>query len=123
MKDSKAGQNGGQASPTSDLSRLIELEERLGQTLAKAREEAARIVVAARDAAATAALDLDRELAGYRGRIQAEVDQEGADRGAHLVADARRAASLLDALTDQRINELGSMVVERLIGVPPEGDT
>lgn len=121
MKNREPRRNGEQPSPGTDLSRLIETEERLGQILEQAREEGARIVVAARDAAVAAELEMDRERGRDRERIEVEVKQESSRRAAEALAVGRRAAVALDGLPETLISELARQVVERLVSVAEGG--
>jgi vacuolar-type H+-ATPase subunit H len=102
--------------PGGDLAELVQTEHRLAETLSHARDEAAAIVEAARDAALSAEAEQEQELAAGRDRLQADVVAEGARLAEQVRADGRRAAAALDAIPPARISELASLVIERLVG-------
>ena len=94
-----------------DVHTLLATERRLEEMLAEARREAERIVAEARASAATATDLADGELARRGREVEADVEREEealAEAATKVVATVERALA-------ERLGELATFVVERLI--------
>ena len=106
--------------PKNGLESVIEIERRLGEVLAEANREGARITAAARlaaqEAEARAELDIaepDREL---RARIERGRERVIGEIAAAAAVDASR----FDAIDGTRVGELAAYVVSRLVAPLPD---
>ncbi len=99
----------------SDLARLLETEARLEGELARAREEATRLVTAARaDAAAReAALAADLETASRQLEATVEAERELRHRG--IAEGAAREAERFDRVGPEQVAALARYVLGRVI--------
>ncbi len=101
------------------MARLLDTETRLEQTLGRARDEAARLVTEAREAARAREAALGAELEAAAQRLGAEIATERDRAAREIVEAARREAERFDGVTPERIGELARRVVERVIGGAP----
>jgi vacuolar-type H+-ATPase subunit H len=99
----------------SDLSRLLEAEARLEQMLRDAREEAARLVAEAHQAAQARDDALEADLEGAGQRLEAEIAAERERRVQEIVEGGRREVERLEHVAPERIKELARYVVDRVI--------
>jgi len=105
-----------QGASASDLTRLIEAEQRLEEVLTSARTDAGALVESARTDAAAAEVALERELQESDARLESEVESESARRVAEVETEGRRVAAGLDAVPEARIVELAAVIVTSLVG-------
>jgi hypothetical protein len=103
------------AAQGADLVLLVETEQRLSQVLEGARVTARELIEAARAEAMAEDTALDDELRRSRQELQARLHRETELRIAAALAEGRARAEAFDALPDDRIAQLASLVVERLI--------
>jgi hypothetical protein len=99
-----------------ELGLLLDLEERLEQTLAQARADAARLVAAAEAATVAREAALEGELAAARAQLDTTIASERARREAEVAAAAARDAARFEAVPVERIQDLAQRVVGRLLG-------
>ena len=106
------------ASPatTADLALLVEIEEQLETKLALAREQAQRLVAAARAEAEARTRAENQALHEAREQFQSEVEAERGRRATELLADGSRQAARFDGVPEARIAELAGLVLARLVG-------
>jgi len=100
---------------SADITLLLETEVELQAMITRARDKAQALVEAAYAEAGARSAALDRELAESLQRFQVELDAERARQGAEVLAEGRRRAARLDAVPKTRIDELGGLVLARLL--------
>lgn len=104
-----------QATPSADLTLLVETERRLEELLARAREEARTTVESARAEIQATSAALDLELAAARERFQADVEAERARRAREVLMEGKRQAAEFDAVEQEPVARLGGFVLARLL--------
>lgn len=99
-----------------DLTRLLETEARLEESLRHAREEATRLVTKARSAAQAREAALGAELDTAARRLETKIAAER-QRAEREIADAaRQEVARFEAVPVERIAALARRVVQRVIG-------
>jgi vacuolar-type H+-ATPase subunit H len=100
---------------STDLGLLLATELELEAMLARAREEARKLVDAAGAAAGVASIELDQQLSAAQADFEAEVEAERAQRASEVVAEARQRVAEVDSVPDDRVAELGGTALARLL--------
>ncbi len=104
------------AGDAGDLTRLLETEARLEEMLRQAREEAARLIAEAQQAARAREEALGAELAAAVQQLDATIEAERRRQEREIAADARRRAEGFDQVSPERVEELTRDIVGRIIG-------
>lgn len=102
-----------------ELARLLQTEARLDAVLRGAREEAGRLVTAARDRAQAEQAGLAGELEADGRELAQAITEERRRREVELTDAARREVERLERVTPQEIEGLAQYVLGRVIGTPP----
>lgn len=100
---------------TTDLSLLLATELELEAMLARAHDEARKLVQAAGAEVGAASIELDRQLSAAQAHFDADVEAERAQRAAEVLAEARRRVAEVDSVPDPRIAELGGTALNHLL--------
>lgn len=98
------------------MTRLLETEARLEEMLRQAREEAARLIAEAQQAARAREEALGAELAAAVQQLDATIEAERRRQEREIAADARRRAEGFDQVSPERVEELTRDIVGRIIG-------
>lgn len=98
------------------LSQLLETEVELDAMLEKTRQEAAKLVTAARADAAGRIERFKAELEEANLALRDQVALERDESVAAIRAEAKREIKKLDNLGEERVAALARYVVERLVG-------
>jgi hypothetical protein len=101
------------------LARLLSTEARLEEKLRRAREEAAGLVTAARDAAQAREAALAAELETLGRQLEVTIADERQRQERELAESARAQVQRFDQASPEEIEALARYVVERLIGAEP----
>jgi vacuolar-type H+-ATPase subunit H len=107
------------AGESTDLARLLETEARLEERLHRARDEATRLVAAAREAAVACEATLAAQVEADARRLGETLHAEYERAAAAAAATAGQEAERLDAVTDARVAALARHAVSRVIGTEP----
>ena len=99
---------------TSDLDRLIDLESRLQDFLARARIRAGERLEEARRNAEAIEKGLSAELITRQRDLEAKIEREVAAGTDTLETQARNRAQRFEAVSETTIQELAAKIVERL---------
>lgn len=102
------------ARTASDLDRLIDLESRLQDFLARARTHAGERVEAAQKEAGAIEERLGAELIAQERDLEAKIEREIATRIEALETQARNHAQRFEGVSEATIQELAETIVERL---------
>jgi len=106
----------------SDLIRLIETEQRLGQRMEGARREAAALHERATEEAHQAARALEDELAALRREQETRAGEALRLELEHLTGEAQAAAARYESLAEAAVERIARRVLQRLqrpLGPPP----
>jgi vacuolar-type H+-ATPase subunit H len=98
------------------LVRLQEYERVIAQRMDEARDEAATIVEAAREAARRTREETERSLAAESERLRAELRADADARRDEILDAAAERVRRLDAIPEARIEEVAHRSFLRLIG-------
>jgi vacuolar-type H+-ATPase subunit H len=98
-----------------ELQQLIATEQRLDDALRRAREECARLVADAREAARRAEAALAAEIEATAEATAVATATERQRREAEIARDAAERVARYDAVPASRIQELAQDVVTRLV--------
>ena len=113
----RARRDGGEVERRSgELAHLIETEERLRERLAKADEEAARIVEDAKRQAEQTAARADAEVREALERLERELATEAEGEGARMEEEARRQVETFERFLARHQDGLVEYIVNRVIG-------
>ncbi|HEU4565603.1 MAG TPA: hypothetical protein VFS05_13170 [Gemmatimonadaceae bacterium] len=96
------------------LGRLVETEQRLGETLAQANDEAARLLAEARAAAEGEEAALEGELRRAIAELDERFERDVSLEIVEIAERAKRRAAWYDRLGEQRIAELARQMIERI---------
>lgn len=100
----------------SQLARVQEHERLIARRLSDAREEAEGIVEAARERARRTHTESERSLAARSERIRREIREDVRARRREILEAAADRVRRLDAIPEERIEELADRSFLRLIG-------
>lgn len=100
----------------SDLDQLLEMERRLEVQLARARNEAARLVAEAEAAAAARDSAVEAELVAAAAALDERIDADRIRREAEVAAAAAEDATRYETVSPQCMEALARLVIERLLG-------
>ncbi len=95
---------------------VLAAEQTAREIIAAARLEATAVTKEATVAADQIASDNRRAVAAREQEINDEAELEGQTAGAPLLERAQREASLYDQLSDQDLEPLAKVLVERVVG-------
>jgi vacuolar-type H+-ATPase subunit H len=101
------------------LSRLLETEAELDAMLEETRQEAARLVAAARAEAEKKVRRFEIELSAADRALRGKVELDRDEAIAAIQAEAKREIEKLDGLEERTIINLAHYVVTRLVGGMP----
>ena len=103
------------------LSRLLDTETELDAMLHETRRAATALVEAARTEAEDRIRRFESELDAADLELRDLIARERDQAIAAIEAESKRAGAKLDALEDERIDELAEYVVKRVVGPAPGG--
>jgi vacuolar-type H+-ATPase subunit H len=103
----------------SDLTRLLDTEHGLEEMLRSTREEAARLVAAAREEAVAREAALATQLEADAHRLEDALQAEYQRRAADTAAQASHEAERLEGVPAEQVAALAGYVVRRVIGTGP----
>jgi vacuolar-type H+-ATPase subunit H len=98
-----------------DLDQLIATEQRLDEGLRRAREEAARLVREAREAAQRREAELEAELEAAARAFAAEAEAERARQEREIASEAAARVTRYDMVPPQLLEAAARAMVERLV--------
>jgi vacuolar-type H+-ATPase subunit H len=113
------GSAAGTQSDADGLSSLLETERELTAELARADEESAAIVEAARTKAREMAQEFETSLAAELHDLDAAQETETAAAVSRTADEARAHARRLDEVPEDRIRELAAGVLQDFLGLSP----
>ena len=103
------------------LSRLLDTETELDAMLRETRRAATALITAARSEAEDRIRRFESELDAADLELRDRIARERDEAIAAIEAESEGAGAKLDALEDDRVDELAEYVVERVVGPTPGG--